>query len=535
LRDQLPSNIFVQMLAGPRGVRTGAIGVMLRLIAQISLVIGPVALLVFFQIQFLPYHPPSGIELWQRITVLLDLALLWLLWPSISRGIIIWTGVPRVTFAAAAIGTLIPILLAFTISTFPDEWLDQEFQSVPIVRNLHEKLFAGKADEVTGRPSSWFSNRLVLTDQSFVDPDKLETEDVSHPFRGRDLTYAILSRADLRKADFTGAKLNQAALGHAKLQGAHFGCATTGRGSGSCAELQGPSLGGAQLQGANLRYAGLQGVDLGGAQLQGVDLYLAQLQGVDLGGAQLQGANLQYAGLQGVDLRFAGLQGADLIAAHLQGADLDYAQLQGADVSRSEIQGASFGNVRAWRVIRERHSVLTSLRQIDFDRCDPNEKPWTDQGKERQSFTEWRDLIVKQIPVGELRNRAEHRLSRVDPNSKLKVINREICDSNGMPPRDEETTSELATFLADLACSNSSAPYVARGLLQNGRIWDTKSHVAAIVDKLRKGKSDPATCPGVVGFIDKDWTHLDELVQRASKQEGERKSKPTSKLQSTAQ
>jgi hypothetical protein len=62
LRNQLPSNIFVQILAGPRGVRTGAIGVMLRLIAQISLVIGPVALLVFFQIQFLPYHPPSGVN-----------------------------------------------------------------------------------------------------------------------------------------------------------------------------------------------------------------------------------------------------------------------------------------------------------------------------------------------------------------------------------------------------------------------------------------------------------------------------------------
>jgi hypothetical protein len=56
LRRQLPSNIFVQFLAGPREIRTGAMGFMLRLIAQISLVAGPIALLVFFQLQFLPYH-----------------------------------------------------------------------------------------------------------------------------------------------------------------------------------------------------------------------------------------------------------------------------------------------------------------------------------------------------------------------------------------------------------------------------------------------------------------------------------------------
>jgi hypothetical protein len=54
LRRQLPSNIFVQFLAGPKELRTGVIGFMLRLIAQLSLIVGPLALLVFFQFQFLP-------------------------------------------------------------------------------------------------------------------------------------------------------------------------------------------------------------------------------------------------------------------------------------------------------------------------------------------------------------------------------------------------------------------------------------------------------------------------------------------------
>jgi hypothetical protein len=56
LRRQLPSNIFVQFLAGPHEVRRGVLGFMLQLIAWISLAIGPLVLLVFFELQFLPYH-----------------------------------------------------------------------------------------------------------------------------------------------------------------------------------------------------------------------------------------------------------------------------------------------------------------------------------------------------------------------------------------------------------------------------------------------------------------------------------------------
>ena len=45
LRRQLPSNIFVQFLAGPREVRNGIVGFLLKSVAWISLVAGPIALL----------------------------------------------------------------------------------------------------------------------------------------------------------------------------------------------------------------------------------------------------------------------------------------------------------------------------------------------------------------------------------------------------------------------------------------------------------------------------------------------------------
>jgi hypothetical protein len=126
LRRQLPSNIFVQFLAGSREVRSGIMGFLLRAIAQISLVIGPIALLVFFQLQFLPYHD-EWITWWHRIAVLLDIVLLWMLWPSIARGEragVSWRDLRRFKIVALAFASLAPLLVITTIATFPGEWLE---------------------------------------------------------------------------------------------------------------------------------------------------------------------------------------------------------------------------------------------------------------------------------------------------------------------------------------------------------------------------------------------------------------------------
>ena len=74
LRRQLPSNVFIYFLIGPKDLREGAFGVALRAIAWISLVIGPVLLLLLIQLKFLPYHywPITWIH---RSTLLADLIL----------------------------------------------------------------------------------------------------------------------------------------------------------------------------------------------------------------------------------------------------------------------------------------------------------------------------------------------------------------------------------------------------------------------------------------------------------------------------
>ena len=192
LRRQLPSNIFVQFLAGSREVRSGVLGALLRLVAQISLVIGPIALLVFFELQFLPYHH-WWITWWHRIAVLADIALLWMLWPSIARGEragISWRDLRRVKIVALA--SLAPVLLVTTIATFPGEWLEENLSSAKIVpwnlkfdrwklkdwsrASLHELLIAGDVDFAARKPISFFSNRIVLPGFDAIDHTKFDSE-----------------------------------------------------------------------------------------------------------------------------------------------------------------------------------------------------------------------------------------------------------------------------------------------------------------------------------------------------------------------
>jgi hypothetical protein len=160
LRRQLPSNIFVQFLAGPREVRTGIVGFLLKSVATISLVASPIALLVLFQLQFLPYHSPS-ITWWQRIAVVLDLVLLWLLWPPIARGetaLLTWDDLARARVAAWLPPSLLPLLFVFTIATFPGEWLEESIP--PGVRLIPTTLEAWQLSSVEAiqNPGSGLGN-----------------------------------------------------------------------------------------------------------------------------------------------------------------------------------------------------------------------------------------------------------------------------------------------------------------------------------------------------------------------------------------
>lgn len=331
LRRQLPSNIFVQFVAGPPGIRTGGVGLMFRVIAEISLIVLPIGLLVLFQLQFLAYHS-EPVTWWQRAAVVIDLALIWAVWPSINRGEIARLGLRnllRWPAAASALASLLVALMVGAVATFPGEWLHTALPSAPIVptdrlaeefyeeswaspepaadagvferwrfafrtrlghrlekvkfRSLHTLLIAGDVDPVTRRPISLWSNRLILPELSVAAP----SGEILSP-RGRRLEGAVLTAARLAGVDLTGAHLEQANLDGADLRGAQLGCGAATLLAKTDPEsvkkkqtrfwLDGRPFGifeksrtgndCVQLQGASLKNASLQGALLENSEMQ---------------------------------------------------------------------------------------------------------------------------------------------------------------------------------------------------------------------------------------------------------------------------
>ncbi len=536
LRRQLPSNIFVQSLAGPRDVREGPIGFLLRLVIRISLIAGPIALLVLFQLQFLPYHS-EWITNWQRIAVLIDLALLWILWPPIARvdtKLLGFSDFRRPKIQAWAVVSVLPILLVVTIATFPGEWLEENLPPVRLVpttwkawtapsieaiqrarsgwATLHELLVAGYFNLVTDSPKSLCSNVLVLPDFKAGDRVKFDAESKisigsdALSLRGRDLQGAVFIRAHLDKADFTGAQLQGATFNGADLREAKFKCDSAGD-ERKCAELQGASLDFAQLQGADLKGAQLQGATLFKAQLQGASLEYAQLQGAFLDETGLWGADLNRAQLQGASLFGAQLQGAVLVVAQLQGASLDFAQLQGVLLDDAELRTTSLIGIFVWRARgapgEVKDALIEGLRPgPKYQGLDcPNEKgvcDWSDQ-----SYGVLKSQI-EQMPSGNARDQA---LKRIEPLGQ-KPYEEDPKSANAWRTLEQASNRSAETYpqrlaetLIKLGCDAAGPPYVIGGIYRRLNPIDLNSEKTA---EIAAAFLNESKCPGARGLSAED-------------------------------
>lgn len=399
LRLLLPNDLLVQFLAGPRKRREGAMGFMFRSVAWITVVAGPVLLLLLVQYKFLPYQN-EFVSWTNRVLIGLDLCLLWTLWRTVivdtdehgpNRSKHAW-------FAALAgiAGTVAVSAASLIAFTFPGEYLDGaapqqwfhstfkwQFPSSPHGNNeaaanhawleqtlsaLLPRLSASDMDMQDWLRRVPEARRLIpgtlrLQRAQLVDLDSLKKiEDrtlvTANPWEGersgrfneRHFIAANLSNADLRrvdlqnslldKANFVGANLAGALIRNASLNGALF---DNSRMSG--ASLDGSSLLHASLGSAELRRASLYNSDLRQAwmfetNLNGAVLDQASLQGATLDRASLLGARLFQARLSGATLDGALLQGAKLESAALQGASLRGARLEGANLASAELQGA---------------------------------------------------------------------------------------------------------------------------------------------------------------------------------------------------
>jgi uncharacterized protein YjbI with pentapeptide repeats len=548
LRQRLDSFLVLQFLAGPTEQRAGFSGLSLRLIAWITLVGGPVLILLQGQLIFLPYHA-VWITWFQRIAILIDFAVIWYFWNTVrSEDTAIFSRLPSLAWQlVGGIATVLIVVFSICLATFPGEFVNDHLPGRGVWNFLREPLFAGEANEVSGRPESLFSNRLVLTDQRLVDPDKLDKVEVTHSLRGRDLTAAVLNRADMRKVDFTGAKMDNVRLIGANLQRARFGCAVRGRGRPikdisdiaesdlectsllravlDLAEMQGAILWMANLQGASLNYTHMQGANLAlarlqnasllGVQMQGAQLNRAQMQGAWLVRAELQGASLESTELQAASLDEAVLQDASLAEADMRGASLNGAQLQGASFRGAQLQASLLSHAMVWRV-RGKEAFEVDL---DVDGADPNTLPWksakplnpfrwiTGDTETQTTFAAWRDALLEKIPRGPNRDEAKARLSVLDPEMAKEPDNGIELDFWKTLSR---SSMSLATSLADLACSTNAAPHAAHGLIQYGRLRSIGPRVLDLEARRRQGN-----CAGMKDLTHEDLVKFDELVRTA--------------------
>ena len=510
---------FAHMLAGERDPRLTWI--LTKLMVWITVLVLPIGVLVWMQVQFLPYHDPF-VTWMHRGAIGVDLMFIWMLWPKMMHRDGTWPGWWKKLLksawglAGASVfgftGTLVVLGFCLLIAAVPGEELDgwvrwTEVKDGWLHRNLvlRDKLLVpGEAPpeivraydatdaEGEGARLATFPG-LDLAGRDLRNADFFRSRLLNADLRGADLRSANLKEADLRgarlealglpaggskftdlrRANLRLARLEGVDLSEAKLQGADLQGARLQGANLRGAELQGADLAFAKLQGANLEEAELQGADLFGAQLQGAVLYDPEpvpLWGADLLHAHLQGANLAFAELQGANLAFAELQGADLSGAELQGADLTQAKLQGADLRGAELQGADLGYASlGGSDLRQTEFQLSNLRGVNFDALE--DKEWD----------ELVALIRETVPEGDEQKEALDRLKEarewgtqfdelVLAHADGAIYGKEGRFADWPEPPDEKAYgSNLTVYLAELSCGGE---FVARNIARRVITWD---------------------------------------------------------------
>lgn len=328
-------------------MRRGVVGLLLGLIARISLVVAPVALLALFQFQFLAYHGRFVTD-WHRLAVLIDLTILWSLWPRIVRRVDDHER-PIIRKALRCVGVLSAatvMALLVLIATFPGEALHDR---VPPFA-LRTWLVEGDVDPLDRTLNSVWSNRLVLAgfdivDHVKLDDSKLAAMPIMGSLRGRDLSGAVLIGANLPKVDFTGAILDGADFTSANLQEAKFTCADITESvpiiGKRCAEFVGANFSSADLKYSDFTLAHLENAVFDRADLSGAELRVAHAPGALFRFTDLRLADLAWGDFRGSSFEGADLQGANLSMANLTLAELPYATMSGVDLNSSKLSGAN--------------------------------------------------------------------------------------------------------------------------------------------------------------------------------------------------
>ncbi len=517
LRLELSSYFFVQAMAGP--TRSPILGTFLTAMSWLTLGLFPVALLLFIQIAFLPFH--DAVITWShRIYLVADCLIILSIgiftrFPDRGFWAALWGYLTKhsVMFLVTFCGWLAALVFSFGVATIPGYWMEQKVMAItgplnwsvavpdiidgqddPSQRSGQKfsrqafwptaYLFEGVPNRISGKATSWFSRNILVTDLDlvpYVDKDRENANEVSLHLRGRDLTYAYFDRSDLHRADLTGAKLNHASMSETNLSRARM----------RSTQLIGVNLEGANLAHANLSFAKFTHANLKNTELQCANLYFATIVDSDLSNAKMPGSNLQNATLQASNLRQANLQGSNMIftslqisnflKANLQGANLSGANLTGTDLSEALLQGSDMGlattlgtNFRLAKIWQtrppsEKRVRLQNHAMIKFQSLDTSEET------RHYINTACQNDFDRTNHVN-----AKQRLSDLLDGTKVSVWSNSMQHNLWKSPiaRDDESQKEkrrtnYTNALAGLACaSGENSTILARRIITMGGMPD---------------------------------------------------------------
>ena len=505
----------------------------LRIFVFIIIVLLSPGILIYTEIHLLTYQSES-ITWRNRTVILLDILLLWCLWPRIiapdKSWKEWWKQSPRKRWAA----TFISMATGFFVIVIADI-PGGTMENLILPNSLYDwREHLGRRYQLESRtlvqeeppPEILAAHLAACKSQNPDDQADCQTEIKpgspiwcqhakplslqKRAFRRADLRGTILCGVDL-SIDLSGADLSWA-----KLHGAYLRYTDLKGTDPSYAELQGTYLINAELQGAILRYAKLQGAILLGAELQGVDLSYAELQGADLSYAELQGAILRYAELQGADLSYAELQNADLSYAKLQGTDLRRAYLAGSDLSNADLNLADLRDVdlASKPDQKQLQKVIATIKSI-------KQQAFRDQALELAKRAEKGDITIAPSSIEDAIFSEGSALYTQLQESENRAL---LQTDHFTQTKEEDYDTKLAAYLIDSLSCGYKDNYVAEGIIRYRILEDESRKLASIFAKKLNldSKAPSLLCQGVEKPLDRlseyDRTELREIFAESANQ-----------------
>jgi uncharacterized protein YjbI with pentapeptide repeats len=487
-RLQLPNFVVVQVLGGTSSQINSWAGKLMRFTAWLTLIAGPLILLLFAQLMFLPYHG-WWVTMLHRVMVTVDLVMIWYFWRAIRRA-------PQgdLRFASISASAALVVLTFFGLMYRGENY----YGPIPLL--IFEVTGADTFSYLKSPTFNLLSlrNTLILRgeplvgDELFTKLDDRNAERNQQAYggdrsltmlQGRDFRFAEFSDTDLRKANLDGVQLQGALFQNTLLQGASLVDAKMQRTVLSFVSLQGASLESAQLHGAHILFTSMQGAWLDSAWLSGATL-AANLQGALLHGAHLEGAIIM-GSLQGAELGNSYMQGALLENSNLQGADIGHAPMHGVNLRLANVWRSRGANKLSWPIDVSRLD-FSGLSQIEYEE------------------------VVREALVGVPKSTeaaVRRRLSVVDPS--LPAPEDKITWSGAIVGMDntKDFQKQMAQSLLSVACASTGAPYVAETIISR-RIWPLQHDALPLIDGLLAG------CPGIEGIDGETLTRLKELKRQ---------------------